>query len=58
MFTEVNQKKIKSSRKGYVSGTYFKFWPTPTESTAGGTMLHLSNGLSYKPPNDLNMYKK
>ena len=29
---------------------------TPTESSAGGTLLYISNHLSYKPCVDLNMY--
>ena len=33
------------------------FKSTPTESTVGGTMLYISNHLSYKPQIDLNMYK-
>ena len=36
----------------------YSFERTPTESTAGGTMLYVSNRLSYKPQTDLNMYKK
>ena len=28
---------------------------TPTESSAGGTVLYIANHLSYKPCNDLNM---
>ena len=31
---------------------------TPTESSAGGTLLYFTNHLSYKPRNDLNIYKK
>ena len=31
---------------------------TPTESSAGGTLLCIANHLSYKPYNDLNIYKK
>ena len=31
---------------------------TPTESTARGTLLYIANHLSYKPRNDLNIYKK
>ena len=34
------------------------FESTPTESSAGGRMLYISNCLSYKPRTDLNMYKK
>ena len=31
---------------------------TPTETTAGGTLLYIANHLSYKCCNDLNTYKK
>ena len=31
---------------------------TPTESSAGGTLLYFANHLSYKPRNDLNIFKK
>ena len=31
---------------------------TPTESSAGGTLLYIANHLSYKPRQDLNIYKK
>ena len=31
---------------------------TPTETTAGGTILNIANHLSYKCRNDLNIYKK
>ena len=31
---------------------------TPTESSAGGTLLYTGNHLSQKPRNDLNIYKK
>ena len=31
---------------------------TPTESSAGGTLLHIANHLSYKPHHDLNIYRK
>ena len=31
---------------------------TPTESSAGGTLLHIANGLSYKPFHELNIYIK
>ena len=34
----------------------FKF--TPTETSAGGTLLYIANHLSYKCQNDLNIYKK
>ena len=31
---------------------------TPTEISAGGTLLYIANHLSYKCRNDLNIYKK
>ena len=31
---------------------------TPTETSAGGTLLYIANHLSYKCCNDLNIYKK
>ena len=31
---------------------------TPTESTAGGTLLYIANHLAYRKRNDLNLYKK
>ena len=34
----------------------FKF--TPTETSAGGTLVYIANHLSYKCRNDLNIYKK
>ena len=35
----------------------YSFESTPAESSAGGTMLYISNHLSYEPRNDLNMCK-
>ena len=35
----------------------FSFEFTPTESSAGGTLLYVTNHLSYKPCLDLNIYK-
>ena len=35
----------------------YSFEFTPTESTAGGTLLYIANHLSYKSRNDLNLYK-
>ena len=35
---------------------YFEF--TPTETSAGGTLLYIANHLLYKCRNDLNVYKK
>ena len=31
---------------------------TPTESSAGGTLLYIAHHLSHKPRHDLNMYRK
>ena len=31
---------------------------TPTESSAGVTLLYIANHLSYKPRQDFNIYKK
>ena len=36
----------------------YSFEFTPTETSAGGTLLHTANHLSYKCCNDLNIYKK
>ena len=36
----------------------YSFESVRTESSAGGTMLYISNHLSYKPQTDLNMSKK
>ena len=35
---------------------FFEF--TPPETSAGGTLLYITNHLSYKCCNDLNIYKK
>ena len=35
----------------------YSFESTPTESSAGGTLLYISNRLSYKPSFDLNIIK-
>ena len=35
----------------------YNFEYTPTESTAGGTMLYIANHLAYKPRHDLKIYK-
>ena len=35
----------------------FSFELTPTESSAGGTLLYIANHSSYKPRLDLNIYK-
>ena len=36
----------------------YSFEFTPTETSAGGTLLYTDNHLSYKYRNDLNIYKK
>ena len=36
----------------------YSFEFTPTETSAGGTILSIANHLSYKRRNDLNIYKK
>ena len=36
----------------------YSFEFTPTETSAGGTLLYIANHLSYKCHNDLNTYKK
>ena len=36
----------------------YSFEFTPTETSAGGTLLYIANHLSYKFCNDLNIYKK
>ena len=36
----------------------YSFEFTPTETSAGGTLLYIANYLSYKCCNDLNIYKK
>ena len=48
----------KTSLTSNINLNNYYFETTPTESTAGGTMLYVSNRLSYKPRTDLNMYKK
>ena len=40
----------------YLNNYSFEF--TPTETSAGGTLLYIANHLSYKCRNDLNIYKK
>ena len=36
----------------------YSFEFTPTDTSAGGTLLYIANHLSYKCCNDLNIYKK
>ena len=37
---------------------HYSFEFTPTETSAGGTLLYIAKHLSYKCRNDLNIYKK
>ena len=37
---------------------HYSFELTPTETSAGGTLLYIANHLSYKCRNNLNLYKK
>ena len=48
----------KTSLTSNINLNNYSFESTPTESTAGGIMLYISNRLSYKPRIYLNMYKK
>ena len=48
----------KTSLTSNVNLNNYSFESTPAESTAGGTMLYISNWLSYKSQTDLNMYQK
>ena len=49
-------KQVSSSNNLNLNDYSFEF--TPTETSAGGTLLYTANHLSYKCPNDLNIYKK
>ena len=48
-------KKTSSTYNINLNNYSFEF--TPTESTAGGTLLYIANHLSYKSHNELNLYK-
>ena len=48
----------KTSLTSSINLNNYSLETTLTESTAGGTMLYISDRLSYKPRIDLNMYKK
>ena len=48
----------KTSLTSNINLNNYYFETTPTESTAGGTMLYVFNRLSYKSRPDLNMYEK
>ena len=49
-------KQVSLSNNLYLNNYSFEF--TPTETSAGGTLLYIANHLSYKCRNDLNIYKK
>ena len=49
-------KQVSLSNNLNLNNYSFKF--TPTETSAGGTLLYITNHLSYKCCNDLNIYKK
>ena len=52
--TRISKKTVISS----VNLKNYSFQSAPKESSAGGTMLYISNHLFYKPQTDLNMCKK
>ena len=47
----------KTSLTSNISLNNYSFEFAPTESTAGGTFLYITNNLSYKSRNDLNLCK-
>ena len=47
----------KTSLTSNINLNNFSLEFSPTESTAGGTLLYIANHLSYKPHSDLNLYK-
>ena len=47
----------KTSLNSNISLNNYSFECTPTEFTAGGTLLYIANHLSYKSRNELNLYK-
>ena len=49
-------KQVSLSNNLNLNNYFFEF--TPTETSAGGTLLYIANHLSYKCRNDLNIYKK
>ena len=49
-------KQVSLSNNLNLNNYSFEF--TPTETSAGGTLLYIANHLSYKCRNDLNIYKK
>ena len=48
----------KTSLTSNINLNNYHFELTPAELWTGGTMLYISNRLSYKPRTDLNMYEK
>ena len=46
------------SLSNHLSLNNYSFEFTPTETSAGGTLLYIANHLSYKCRNDLNIYQK
>ena len=56
----VSETKIskKTSVISNVNLNSYSFESTPTESSAGGTMLYISNHLPYKPQTGLNICEK
>ena len=49
-------KQVSLSNNLNLNNYSFEF--TPTETSAGGTLLYIANHLSYKCRSDLNIYKK
>ena len=49
-------KQVSLSNNFNLNNYSFEF--TPTETSAGGTLLYIANHLPYKCRNDLNIYKK
>ena len=49
-------KNISITNNLNIKNYYIEF--TATESSAGGTLLYIANHLSYKPHQELNIYKK
>ena len=49
-------KQVSLSNNLNLNNYSFEF--TPTETSAGGTLLYIANHLSYKCRNDLNIYQK
>ena len=52
------QVSIKSGPVNNLNLNNYSFEFTPTETSAGDTLLYIANHLLYKCCNDLNIYKK